>query len=74
MILLFTLRHSLTYEAITDLLKLLSLIVPGPNSIPKSFWQCHKLINANCTKPERHFYCSVCYDNITNHTLFYMLD
>ena len=68
MILLFTLRHHLSYEAITDLLKLLTLLVPGPNKIPKSVWQFRKIIDDSCTKPQRHYYCNECHDNIRDNT------
>ena len=69
MILLFALRHNLTYEAISDLLNLLNLITPTPNKIPKSLWLFRQLVEKRCTKAQQHLYCSVCQDNISNCTL-----
>ena len=66
MILLFVLRHSLTYEATTDLL---NLIVPYPNNIPKSLQQFLHFMNNNCTKYQRHYYCSECHDNLMDSEL-----
>ena len=63
MILMFSLRHSLSYEAISDLLRLIKTLCPNPNGIPKSFWCFRKHIKTSCTiMPKSCAYCSHCFD------------
>ena len=70
MILLFVLRHNLTYEAIADLLQLLRQILPFPNSVPTSIWKFKKNINIYRTSsPIYHYYCSNCYENLMSSSI-----
>ena len=67
MILMFSLRHSLSYEAISDLLRLIKTLCPNPNGIPRSFWCFRKRIKTSCTiMPKSCSYCSQCFDNISD--------
>ena len=66
MILLFTLRHNLTYKAVSDLLQLLRKILPFPNNVPTSFWQFKSKIKSHCaSSPKFNLYCDDCHENLS---------
>ena len=53
-------RHNLTYVSQTDILRLFSIVLPAPNTVPSS---CHTLVNkfANLKSDTKiHHYCGCC--------------
>ena len=62
-----SMRHCLSQEAISDLLSLIQILLPYPNSIPTSFWCFPKYIKESCIVTHKsHFYCTTCYDNVAD--------
>lgn len=60
------LRHNLTDVCISDILKLISKILPQPNSCPQSFYKFKKYFSDLQIPINRHFYCSSCVNLINN--------
>ena len=61
LLLTFISRHKLTNVAILDLLSLLQLICPSPNTLPNSLHYFWKLVSAKNTS-QHHYICHRCMD------------
>lgn len=65
----FKMRHGLTKGALSDLLKLIKLHCPVPNSCCRSLYYFNKLFMENLKQPARfHLFCSSCYTEVETHT------
>ena len=65
MLLMFSMRHCLSFEAISDLLHLIRLLLPNPTTIPTTLWSFRKYIKQSCMVTNKsHFFCTNCYDNL----------
>ncbi len=55
----FVYRHHLSGQAQTDLLRLFQLLLPTPNTLPRSLYMFHK---GECISEDitRHYYCTRC--------------
>ena len=56
----FSVRHNLSLNAKNDLLKILKLILPKPNLLPRTYNQLFKIANYNENKIDSIKYCSTC--------------
>ena len=64
LILQYSARHNLTQEAVSDLLKLLSIHLPTPNTIPKSLYCFQKKFPSLQYNLKLHYYCSSCLQQV----------
>ena len=66
LILAFSTRHKLTYEAMQDLLSLLQALSPYPNLIPNTLHMFWKDITEKglSSRPRQHFVCTTCWGNL----------
>lgn len=60
----YSVRHNLTQEAVADLLSLLSIHCPSPNSIPSSLYCFQKLFPSLHTIYTVHYFCSSCLQEV----------
>lgn len=61
-------RHNLSGQAQTDLLRLLQLLLPKPNTLPKSLYLFRK-DDRSSDVITRHYYCSHCFSLVPNSSL-----
>ena len=50
MLLMFSMCHCQSFEAICDLLHLIRLLLPNPNTIPTLLWSFRKYIKQSCRR------------------------
>jgi len=62
----YSVRHNLTQEALADLLKLLRLHCPTPNSLPISLYSFQKHFHSLQIPLTLHYYCSSCLQHLPN--------
>lgn len=60
------LRHNLTNVCISDILRLISIILPRPNKCPSSFYKFKKYFSDIQIPVKKHYYCSNCIALVNN--------
>ena len=66
LVLKYKIRHNLTLQATSDLLDLLQLHCPSPNSIPSSLHCFNMQFPTLCYKTTLHYFCSSCLQLVPN--------
>jgi hypothetical protein len=65
LILQYSMRHSLSQEAVADLLKLLSIHCPTPNTVPSSRYRFQKQFPSLQCAVTIHYFCSFCLQEVS---------
>ena len=62
---LYAIKNKLSYEAIAQLIELIQLHIPSPNSFPRSVYMLKKHVSDMATQKIQK-YCSLCFEEIPN--------
>lgn len=69
LVLQYSIRHSLSQEAVADLLKLLQIHCPTPNTVPSSLYLFRKQFPSLQNMATSHYFCSFCLQEVSGKEL-----